>query len=110
MSSNHESDIRAQTPGWDTATFVICSVLLVILAFVASFLGRFLSFAGTDTSRPHAALNELVAIAVYGPAVITTVAIIAGIALLVRRRPAWYVPLIGMAGLGVTYVAVAALV
>ncbi len=89
-------------------TFGLLSVALFIGAVIASALGRFLSYAGTVTTRSEGAFNSGMGFAVGGPFVIFAIVLLAGWVLYTLGRRAWYVPLVGAVALIVNFNAVAA--
>ena len=84
---------------WDLVLSIVLLVVLVGVALLASFLSFFLAFASDpcgasvtcDTDRM--ALGML--IAMIGPLAVGLVALIAGVVVLVLKRIAFWIPLVG---------------
>lgn len=93
-----------------TVALVVSSAVLIAAAFAASFLGRFLSYGAVGTDKSTAEMNAVMGLAVYGPFVITLLAIGAGAFLLQRGRSGWVVPLAGVVLLIVNFYSAAALI
>lgn len=99
---------RPKLPTSEYVTFGLLSAALLVAAFVASFLGRFLSYAGTVTTRTEGAFNAGMGFAVGGPFVVFAAVLLIGWLLYSRSRRAWYVPLAGGVALIVNFNAFAA--
>lgn len=93
-----------------TVALLVSSTLLIVAAFAASFLGRFLSYGAVGTDKSTAEMNAVMGLAVYGPFVITLLAIGVGAFLLQRGRSVWAVPLAGVVLLIVNFYSAAALI
>jgi len=85
---------------WDLVLSIVLLVVLVGVALLASFLSFFLAFASDpcgasvtcDTDRM--ALGML--IAMIGPLAVGLVALIAGVVVLVLKRIAFWIPIVGI--------------
>lgn len=88
-------------------------LLLVVFAAIAAFAGAFLAFASDSCSADscnYGALNAGILIAMISPVVITLVTILITVLLLVRRRLAFWVPLVAYVLITVAWVGAAILV
>ena len=94
---------RPSLPPIEYVSFGLLSAVLLLGAVIASFLGRFLSYAALETTRSEASFNSAMGFAVWGPFVILGIAVLVGLVLYSVRRRAWFVPLIGLVALVVNF-------
>ena len=94
------SRVRRPVVVWDLVTTIVLLVLAVIIAAVLTFAAFFLVFAsdpcGASTVCDTARMGAGFFIALLGPAAITLVTVIVAVVLLVVRRRAFWVPIVGI--------------
>lgn len=100
MQVNPGQPARRRVRGWDVA---LTSVLLVVMlgaAAIASVMGMFLAMASDSCSVATRCSTNLIEVGVLaatiGPWVVGVIAFVTGVALLLLRRPAYWVPLIAL--------------
>ena len=85
---------------WDLVTTIVLLVLMIGAALVASFLSFFLAFAGDSCGASSVCDYDRMAtgmmVAMIGPLLVGLLALIAAIILLVLRRIAFWIPLLGI--------------
>jgi len=85
---------------WDLVTTIVLLVLMIGAALLASFLSFFLAFAGDSCGASSACDYDRMAtgmmVAMIGPLLVGLLALIAAIILLVLRRIAFWIPLLGI--------------
>jgi uncharacterized BrkB/YihY/UPF0761 family membrane protein len=107
---------RARRPVivWDLVTSIILLVVAVVVAAVLTFAAFFLVFAsdpcGASTVCDTDRMGAGFLIALFGPAAVTLVTIAVSVVLLVLRRVAFWVPIVGILLAAGVWVAGAALV
>lgn len=100
---------------WDLVTTIVLLVLMIGAALVASFLSFFLAFAGDSCGASSVCDYDLMAtgmmVAMIGPLVVGLLALIAAVIVLVLKRIAFWIPILGIlliAGVFVAGVAITA--
>ena len=85
---------------WDLVTTIVLLVLMIGAALLASFLSFFLAFAGDSCGASSVCDYDRMAtgmmVAMIGPLLVGLLALIAAIILLVLRRIAFWIPLLGI--------------
>lgn len=85
---------------WDLVTTIVLLVLMVGAALLASFLSLFLAFAGDSCGASSVCDYDLMAtgmmVAMIGPLLVGLLALIAAIIVLVLKRIAFWIPLVGI--------------
>lgn len=85
---------------WDLVLTIVLLVLMVAVALVASFLSFFLAFAGDSCGASVTCDSDRIAlgmlIAMIGPLAVGLVALIAAIVVLVIKRIAFWIPIVGI--------------
>lgn len=98
---------------WDLVLTIVLLVLMVGTAIVASFLSFFLAFAsdpcGSGITCDYDRMGTGMLIAMIGPLAVGLLALIAGVVVLVLRRIAFWIPLVGIVLVIAVFVAGAAL-
>ena len=98
---------------WDLVLSIALLLLLLAFTAIAAFAGAFLAFASDSCSADscnYGALNAGILIAMISPVVIALVAIIATVLLLVRRRLAFWAPLVAFVLITAVWIGAAILV
>ena len=92
------SPVRQRRP-WDTILTIILLILFVGVVIVCSFAGALVVFAGDSCGASAECNYDIIGAAVMvgliGPAVVGVVVLVVTIVRLVRKRVAFFVPLIG---------------
>ncbi len=100
MSSEAPPVVRPGRPTWDVVVAIALLVVLVAAAVVLGFAGAFLVMAsdscGASTVCDESRLSGGVLVAMLGPAVVALVAIASVVERLVRRRLAFWPPIVGL--------------
>lgn len=98
---------------WDLVLTIVLLVLMVGTAIVASFLSFFLAFAsdpcGSGITCDYDRMGTGMLIAMIGPLAVGLLALIGGVVVLVLRRIAFWIPLVGIVLVIAVFVAGAAL-
>ena len=85
---------------WDLVTTIVLLVLMIGAGLLASFLSFFLAFAGDSCGASSVCDYDRMAtgmmVAMIGPLLVGLLALIAAIILLVLRRIAFWIPLLGI--------------
>ncbi len=85
---------------WDLVTTIVLLLLMIGAALLASFLSFFLAFAGDSCGASSVCDYDRMAtgmmVAMIGPLLVGLLALIAAIILLVLRRIAFWIPLLGI--------------
>ncbi len=85
---------------WDLVTTIVLLVLAVIIAAVLTFSAFFLVFAsdpcGASTACDTGRMGAGFFLALLGPGAVTLVTVIVAVVLLVVRRRAFWVPIVGI--------------
>ena len=85
---------------WDLVTTIVLLVLMIGAALVASFLSFFLAFAGDSCGASSVCDYDRMAtgmmVAMIGPLLVGLLALIAAIIVLVLKRIAFWIPLLGI--------------
>ena len=85
---------------WDLVTTIVLLVLMVGAALLASFLSLFLAFAGDSCGASSVCDYDLMAtgmmVAMIGPLLVGLLALVAAIIVLVLKRIAFWIPLVGI--------------
>lgn len=95
-------------PASEYVTFTLLSVARLFGAVFASSMGRFLSYAGTVTTRSASKFNAGMGFVVGGPFVIFAGVLLLGWMFYARGLRAWFLPLLGIIALIINFYAVAA--
>ncbi|MDQ1112447.1 uncharacterized BrkB/YihY/UPF0761 family membrane protein [Microbacterium testaceum] len=99
--------------GWDVALTIVLLVLLPLLALAASYAGVLLAFASNacgSTTCNTGLMNIGFWTAVISPWVVLVIGVIVAIVRLVRRRLAFWVPLVTVVAVVAVWFVAAALV
>lgn len=91
---------------WDATVTILLLLCMVALTVEASTLGGLVGFAEAECEPAcvQPAIDVGVGIAVIGPLVVAVAVVIVTIVRLVRRRPGWWLPLVGALALPVPIV------
>ena len=85
---------------WDLVLTIVLLVLMVGVALVAAFLSFFLAFASDSCGASAACDYDRIAtgmlIAMIGPLVVGLIALVAAVIVLVLKRIAFWIPLVGI--------------
>ncbi|MGW4929370.1 DUF6264 family protein [Agromyces sp. NPDC004153] len=85
---------------WDLVTTIVLLVLMIGAALLASFFSLFLAFAGDSCGASSVCNYDLMAtgmmVAMIGPLVVGLFALIAAVIVLVLKRIAFWIPLVGI--------------
>lgn len=93
---------RARRPVivWDLVTSIILLVIAIVIAAILTFAAFFLAFAsdpcGASTVCDTERMGAGFFIALFGPAVVTLIAVVATVVLLIVRRISFWVPIAGI--------------
>lgn len=112
-STGHQSTAHRPVRVWDIVVTAVLVVLLAIFAFFASFFGAFLAMASDGCGGGNCDYDLMmfgIGLALISPWVILLAAAVVAIVLLVRRRLAFWVPLIGAVLMVAMWMAGAAIV
>jgi hypothetical protein len=86
---------------WDLVLTIVLLVLMVCAAVLASFLSFFLAFAGDSCGASAVCDYDRIAagmlVAMIGPLVVGLLAVVAAVIVLVLKRIAFWIPLVGIA-------------
>jgi uncharacterized protein DUF6264 len=85
---------------WDLVTTIVLLVLMIGAALVASFLSFFLAFAGDSCGASSVCDYDRMAtgmmVAMIGPLLVGLLALIAAVIVLVLKRIAFWIPIVGI--------------
>jgi hypothetical protein len=85
---------------WDLVTTIVLLVLMIGAALVASFLSFFLAFAGDSCGASSVCDYDSMAtgmmVAMIGPLLVGLLALIAAVIVLVLKRIAFWIPIVGI--------------
>jgi hypothetical protein len=85
---------------WDLVLTIVLLVLMIGAALLASFLSFFLAFAGDSCGAVAECDYDRMAtgmlLAMIGPLAVALIVLIAGVVVLVLRRIAFWIPLVGI--------------
>jgi hypothetical protein len=86
---------------WDLVLTIVLLVVMVGLALLASFLSFFLAFASDSCGASVTCDTDRIAagmlVAMIGPLAVAVLALIAAVVVLVLRRMAFWIPIVGIA-------------
>ncbi|KRE29367.1 hypothetical protein ASG80_19660 [Agromyces sp. Soil535] len=98
---------------WDLVLTIVLLVVMVGVALVASFLSFFLAFAGDSCGSGITCDYDRIAtgmlIAMVGPLVVGLLALIAAVVVLVLKRIAFWIPIVGIVLIAAVFIGGAAL-
>ena len=85
---------------WDLVLTIVLLVLMIGAALLATFLSFFLAFAGDSCGASSTCNYDLMAsgmmVAMIGPLAVGLIALIAAVVVLVLKRIAFWIPLVGI--------------
>ncbi|THG29527.1 DUF6264 family protein [Naasia lichenicola] len=87
---------------WDLAIAIVLLVLLLPIDFLISYAGAFLAFASDSCTADTCSTGQLsagVIVALTGPTVVLLIGLVVAIIRIVRRRLAFWVPIVALAGM-----------
>lgn len=91
---------------WDLVVTIVLLVVLVGLTLVLVFLSFFLAFAGDSCGAVDCNYDVMgtgFAIAMFGPPVVAVLTLVAAIIMLVLRRRAFWIPIVGIVLAGAVF-------
>lgn len=98
---------------WDLVLTIVLLVLMVGAALLASFLSFFLAFAGDSCGASSVCDTDRIAtgmlVAMIGPLFVGLIALIAAVIVLVLRRIAFWIPIVGIVLIAAVFIGGAAL-
>lgn len=103
MNVSEPTRQQQKLPASELILSVLGSIALIAAAIFASFLGRFLSYGGLETTLSAAAFNALMFLAVYGPFLITVSLLLWALYRLGTGRRASWITALGIVALIVNY-------
>ena len=85
---------------WDLILTIVLLVVMIGLALLASFLSFFLAFAsdscGSGITCDYDRMATGMLLAMVGPLAVALLVLIAGVVMLVLRRRAFWIPIVGI--------------
>jgi len=98
---------------WDLVLTIVLLVVMIGAALLASFLSFFLAFAGdscgASTTCDYDRMGTGMVVAMIGPLAVGLLALIAAVIVLVLKRIAFWIPIVGIVLIAAVFVGGAAL-